>query len=596
MRQKFKDILLKSTNSESFQLVEEIQSLWSGYGTISRYHLRGAAFKSVIVKHVKFPNIINHPRGWDSDISHQRKLKSYQVETNWYKNFSEKTDVYCRIPKCYGITSFEDEVFMILEDLDSVGFEVRLTEVNWDSFTTCLKWMANFHAKFMAVSPISLWEIGTYWHLATRPDELKILDDKALRENAAKINYILNSANYQTLVHGDAKLANFCFSSDGLKVAAVDFQYVGRGCGMKDLVYFIGSCFREADCLKHEFKILEVYFSELNLALSRCNPAIDKYEVELEWRSLFDIAWADFHRFMKGWSPGHWKVNSYSEILTQSVLKKIANVLDEINLRELQCLAEATAIKAGALIEAEKQKGFTVKYKSSGISQASQVVTGIDETVQDYILDALSVSINKYDFGVLTEEKSDDGSRFEKEYFWCIDPLDGTLPFIEGRSGYSVSIALVSRKGYSVLGVVFDPVNNNLYSAVKGLGATINGVELKKTNNCLNSYFTLVVDQSYFESKERMAITKKFEDKYGEVHVVNIGGAVINALWVISNQYSCYYKAVKENKGGGSIWDFAASSCIAIESGIKVSDASGRMLYLNNNETTFMNKVGVWFR
>jgi len=305
MHQQFQDILLESTNSKSFQLIEEIQSLWSGYGTISRYNLQGGIIASVVVKHVKFPNKINHPRGWNSDVSHQRKLKSYKVETNWYQNFSKERDTHCRIPKCYAISSFEDEVFMVLEDLDYAGYHVRLTDVNWDSIIVCLKWLANFHAKFMGTHPKGLWNVGTYWHLATRPDELQVLEDDALRENASKIDYILKTSSYQTLVHGDAKLANFCFSDDVLKVAAVDFQYIGKGCGMKDLVYFIGSCFREENCLKHETEILNIYFLELNSALSRYHPSINKEEVEEDWRYLFDVAWADFHRFMKGWSPGH---------------------------------------------------------------------------------------------------------------------------------------------------------------------------------------------------------------------------------------------------------------------------------------------------
>ena len=51
---------------------------------------------------------------------------------------------------------------------------------------------------------------------------------------------------------------------------------------------------------------------------------------------------------------------------------------------------------------------------------------------------------------VLTEETEDDGGRLRADYFWCVDPLDGTLPFIEGRPGSAVSIALIARDGTPV--------------------------------------------------------------------------------------------------------------------------------------------------
>ena len=62
---------------------DRVQSLWSGYGSIDRIGLRGTEVASVIVKHVK-PVGGGHPRGWNSDLSHQRKLNSYRVETHWY--------------------------------------------------------------------------------------------------------------------------------------------------------------------------------------------------------------------------------------------------------------------------------------------------------------------------------------------------------------------------------------------------------------------------------------------------------------------------------------------------------------------------------
>ena len=166
-----------------------------------------------------------------------------------------------------------------------------------------------------------MWQIGTYWHLHTRPDELVALKDLGLKNAAQKIDALLNNCQYKTLVHGDAKLANFCFSETPGKVSALDFQYVGGGCGMKDLVYLIGSCFNEADCAKYEARMIDFYFKELQKSLA--NSAVDFDALETEWREMFPVAWTDFHRFIKGWSPGHWKINDYSEKLAKQVIDRL---------------------------------------------------------------------------------------------------------------------------------------------------------------------------------------------------------------------------------------------------------------------------------
>jgi thiamine kinase-like enzyme len=177
--------------------------------------------------------------------------------------------------------------------------------------------LAKFHASYLGKTPDGLWEVGTYWHLETRPHELEVLADYKLKKAAALIDDKLNNCKYKTFVHGDAKLANFCFSPDG-QVAGVDFQYVGGGCGMKDVAYFIGSCLNESDCERLESQILDTYFEYLQDALTERNDALER-----EWRALYRVAWADFHRFLKGWSPGHWKINSYSERITAAVIEAI---------------------------------------------------------------------------------------------------------------------------------------------------------------------------------------------------------------------------------------------------------------------------------
>jgi len=319
------DFVVSSTNSNETFIIEEVQELWSGYGKILRYELKGSDHKTVIVKHIKLEQKSEHPRGWEGENSHQRKLKSYQVELNWYKNFSDQTNSNCRIPKCLALKYTLSEMVIILEDLNQVGYPKRCNHIQWTSIQVCIKWLANFHALFLNTKPQGLWKTGTYWHLDTRPDELKALKDIELKNAAFKIDELLTQSKFQTLVHGDAKLANFCFSQDETKVAVVDFQYVGGGCGMKDLVYFIGSCMNDKESEQKESQILEVYFNELQSALQKNKSRISFNELELDWRSLYHVAWADFHRFIKGWSPSHHKINDYSERVTREVIESIKN-------------------------------------------------------------------------------------------------------------------------------------------------------------------------------------------------------------------------------------------------------------------------------
>ena len=324
MNAHFTEMILQSTGATGFEVEECLQELWSGYGQILRLTLEGAAQSTAVAKWISLPEQANHPRGWDTDRSHQRKVRSYEVESHWYRHYNSACGVACRTPRLLGHEQLEGETCLLLEDLDDAGFSRRCTELSWQEVAVCLRWLAEFHATFLredSAPPEGLWEVGTYWHLATRPDEWNALEDLLLKEAAQKIDETLSGARFQTLVHGDAKLANFCFSEDKKRVAALDFQYVGGGCGMKDVAYFLGSCLEEDVLLAREEELLESYFQFLTAALqSRGNP-LDPSAVIAEWRELFPFAWTDFHRFLKGWCPTHWKLNQYSEEMSDRVFK-----------------------------------------------------------------------------------------------------------------------------------------------------------------------------------------------------------------------------------------------------------------------------------
>ncbi|PHR23530.1 MAG: choline kinase [Fluviicola sp.] len=323
MRVKDQLEILSRTRGESIDKIDLIQELWSGYGSIFRVHFSGTKYSSVIVKNIVQPVLSNHPRGWDTEISNARKIKSYEVETNWYKNYTDRCGENCRVPRFIDFWQNDGESFILLEDLNPSGFPLRKSHLTLVEIKTCLRWLANFHVSFLNIDPTNLWEIGTYWHLQTRPDEFNKMADSALKQSASMLDAELNNCKFSTLVHGDAKVANFCFGKSPNDIAAVDFQYVGGGCGMKDVAYFLGSCLDEDQLEMLEDELLMNYFAYFKEAIYTIGIGIDFNALEKEWRRLYPIAWADFTRFLLGWMPTHQKLNRYSKEMVRRALNSI---------------------------------------------------------------------------------------------------------------------------------------------------------------------------------------------------------------------------------------------------------------------------------
>ena len=275
--------------------------------------------------------------------------------------------------------------------------------------------------------------------------------------------------------------------------------------------------------------------------------------------------------------------------------------LSQRDLDELLQTAEAAAGEAGAFIQASAVKGIEVQHKSGGSNIASQVVTEVDLRADALIRAALLPTCERHDLALLTEESTDDRARLTKEAFWSVDPLDGTLAFIESRPGYAVSIGLVARDGTPLLGVVYNPVTDVLYSAVQGQGAQRQGESWAPvTTPQAGRPFTLFCDRGFdrrgyyprvAEALNALAARRGFDG----VQSVEGDGAAMNAMQVLENPPGCYFKFPKPQQGGGSLWDFAATAAIFKECGAGVSDFYGQPLELNREESTFMNHRGVLY-
>ncbi|KXO13261.1 Inositol-1-monophosphatase [Moritella sp. JT01] len=232
-------------------------------------------------------------------------------------------------------------------------------------------------------------------------------------------------------------------------------------------------------------------------------------------------------------------------------------------LEQLLKLATEAALKAGTFINSVDRNSLQVHNKQAGSSLSAQVVTQVDLDSQAIILEILQPTIEQYDIALLTEENASEEdvathARFNKDYFWCIDPLDGTLPFIEGGNGFAVSIALVDITGNPIIGVVHNPSTGDTYQAINAQPQTSKVLKnrspwqserLKEYSHSLSLY----VDRSFQQDPRYPAVIQQLttlsESQNLALQIIKTCGAVMNSIGVLENPPACYLKLPKAQLG-----------------------------------------------
>lgn len=285
--------------------------------------------------------------------------------------------------------------------------------------------------------------------------------------------------------------------------------------------------------------------------------------------------------------------------------------LTEPELQYLLKAAQTAALEAGKLVHNFDRSTLINQHKQGGDSLASQVVTQVDFACEQSIINKLksamheleSLSGKQLSIAILSEESADDiersNERLLKEYFWCIDPLDGTLPYIENTQGYAISIALVSQQGKSLIAAVYHPPSKTLYSTCSGQKLQIMSTS-QKTKVANDKKLHVMLDRSFKTEEQYPKLIEQLKQVAKDLCLTGIcchfdSGAVMNALSCINNHAACYIKPPKNKLGGGSLWDFAASSYLVKNAGGWASNYYGQPLDLNRADSTFMNHEGVLF-
>ena len=152
---------------------------------------------------------------------------------------------------------------------------------------------------------------------------------------------------------------------------------------------------------------------------------------------------------------------------------------------------------------------------------------------------------------------------------WCLDPLDGTSNFVTGLPFFSISLALLNQTGVA-LGVVYDPVRDECFSAIRSRGAWLNDRPLV----CRASPISLTQAIAVVDFKRLSAnLAVKLVQHVPYRSQRNLGSVALEWCWLAANRFHVYLH------GGQKLWDLAAGSLILSEAGGVATTLTGESVY-----------------
>ena len=246
-------------------------------------------------------------------------------------------------------------------------------------------------------------------------------------------------------------------------------------------------------------------------------------------------------------------------------------MLRQIELNEIENIAK----EAGETIMEIYNRDFSIAYKDD-----KSPLTEADLASHEVIMRGLE----KYGMPILSEEGKEISYEERKkwEYYWCIDPIDGTKEFIKKNGEFTVNIALIHHD-MPVLGVVYAPALGDMYAAKQGEGAFKNGQELPLSRNSDLSAKTRVVASKSHLSEETQAFIDALDTR--EVEQVSKGSS-LKLCMVAEGEADIYPRLAPTME-----WDTAAADAVVRE--------SGKMTYIFASETPVRynkeNLLNPWF-
>lgn len=198
--------------------------------------------------------------------------------------------------------------------------------------------------------------------------------------------------------------------------------------------------------------------------------------------------------------------------------------------------------------------------------QVADFVTRVDRESERTIIEVIKEAFPEH--RILAEETG--GNRHEKGFLWIIDPLDGTTNYIHSYPMFAISIAL-QFNGDIIVGVVYDPLRDEMFWAEKGRGAFLNGKRLDISKRTVEMKNALIATGFPFRAKK---LIDDYLELFKEVFLASsdlrrAGSAALDLAYVAAGRCDGFYEI------GLSPWDVAAGSLLVEEAGGVVTDFRG---------------------
>ena len=228
-------------------------------------------------------------------------------------------------------------------------------------------------------------------------------------------------------------------------------------------------------------------------------------------------------------------------------------------LEDAQVVAIEAAHAAGNILRSHLGHVREIRYKGR-----INLVTEVDRQSEQTIVEILRRRFP--DFQVLAEEGTLGGQ--DPDHLWIIDPLDGTTNYAHGYPRFCVSIALEVRRQVAV-GVVYDPVLDELFVATRGAGATLNGQPLRvsTTDQLIRSLLATGFPYEPSEMPASLDLWTRFITQAQALR--RDGAAALNLCYVAAGRFDGFWERPLFE------WDMAAAALIVEEAGGQLSDYQG---------------------